>query len=84
MLYRSSQYMVEMRYSCCTLSTGHRSLVISSSDFLCFWWITRNVTACASQHTLSHPPTQNSDQVAKAYTSHISQQKTRRTREITV
>ena len=35
-----------MRYSCCTLSTGHRSLVISSKLFLCFWWITKNCTAC--------------------------------------
>ena len=35
-----------MRYSCCTLSTGHRSLVISSRLFLCFWWITKNCTAC--------------------------------------
>mmetsp|Transcript_24137 Transcript_24137/g.67659 ORF Transcript_24137/g.67659 Transcript_24137/m.67659 type:complete len:339 (-) Transcript_24137:15-1031(-) len=44
--YLSSQYMVLMRYSCWTLSTGQRSFMISSSDFLGFWWITRNPTAC--------------------------------------
>lgn len=42
----SSQYMVEMRYSCCTLSAPHRSSVISRNDLRCFWWMTRKVTAC--------------------------------------
>lgn len=45
-LYLSSQYIVLILYNCCTERTGHKSLVISSRDFVCFWWITRKDTAC--------------------------------------
>ena len=38
----SSQYIVLMRYSCWMLSTGHRSVVISSSVRFCLFPMTRN------------------------------------------
>ena len=41
----SSQYMVLMRYSCWMLSTGHKSVVISSSVRFCLLPMTRNWTA---------------------------------------
>ena len=51
--YLSSQYMVLMRYSCWMLSTGHRSVVISSRLFFGLLPITRNVTACRMYFTSS-------------------------------
>lgn len=38
--YLSSQYIVLILYSCCMLSTGQRSWLISSNVFFGFWWIT--------------------------------------------
>mmetsp|Transcript_6218 Transcript_6218/g.16491 ORF Transcript_6218/g.16491 Transcript_6218/m.16491 type:complete len:643 (-) Transcript_6218:2036-3964(-) len=52
-LYLSSQYMVEMRYSCWMDSTGHSSLVISDSFFLPLLPMTRNVTACLMKRSSS-------------------------------
>ena len=44
-LYLSSQYIVDMRYSCWIDSTGHRSRVMFSSVLRGLLPITRNVTA---------------------------------------
>ena len=45
----SSQYIVLMRYSCWMLSTGQRSVVISSSVRFCLFPMTRNWTACGRE-----------------------------------
>jgi hypothetical protein len=43
-LYLSSQYCVHILYSCWTLSTGHRSLTISSYEILNFLNMTYTTT----------------------------------------
>ncbi|BAS72887.1 Os01g0584250 [Oryza sativa Japonica Group] len=44
--YLSSQYIVLILYSCCMLSAGQYSSVISLRDLLCFSSSIRSATAC--------------------------------------
>mmetsp|Transcript_8333 Transcript_8333/g.14288 ORF Transcript_8333/g.14288 Transcript_8333/m.14288 type:complete len:318 (+) Transcript_8333:825-1778(+) len=60
-LYRSSQYIVEMRYSCCMDSPGHRSTVMSSSDLLCLLPTTKKLTACRIYLSSSQLSPRNSE-----------------------
>mmetsp|Transcript_16713 Transcript_16713/g.28215 ORF Transcript_16713/g.28215 Transcript_16713/m.28215 type:complete len:228 (+) Transcript_16713:239-922(+) len=70
--YLSSQYIVDMRYSCCTLRTGQRSLLISSSVFLDFWWMTKKVTACRMYLSSSQATESESTESAPAMCNQFS------------
>jgi hypothetical protein len=91
--YLSSQYIVLIRYSCCMLSAGQKSSVISLRDFLCLSSSIRRVTACriffsSSQEEPAYSSVSqwhqcsNSSSPALTYSPLLNEQHSRRSRRL--